>query len=264
MSSIDSASSLEPRARAALRDLLLSLADNKRLLGIRYSDRMLGAPTLETAVSAASMAQDEWGHSRLTYALLADFGDDPWRLEHEREAGDYRSLEVLGSPFRSWVETVAAMLLLDTALSIQYGALLGSRYAPARGRVQKMLDEEALHFQFATGWARRLAGSGGRSDFLSALHRLLPLSLAVFEGDPEAMRVLAEGGLVREESASMRASYLRCVGEVLTAAGVAAALGLEAGGPSPEPTVAHAGGGGPDAETLARVRGDLNRAVLLD
>ena len=84
---IEKAAELGDEARQALRALILSLADSKRVLGLRYSDRMLGAPTLEAGIAASSMAQDEWGHGRLTYALLSDFGDDPkGDLEHARAA----------------------------------------------------------------------------------------------------------------------------------------------------------------------------------
>jgi ring-1,2-phenylacetyl-CoA epoxidase subunit PaaC len=53
-----------------IRDLILIMADSKRLLGTRYAEWILGAPELETGIACASMAQDEWGHARLLYALL--------------------------------------------------------------------------------------------------------------------------------------------------------------------------------------------------
>jgi 1,2-phenylacetyl-CoA epoxidase catalytic subunit len=62
--------------RAAVRDLVLVLADSKRMLGMRYGQWILGAPELEAGIACASMAQDEWGHGRLLYALLRDFGED--------------------------------------------------------------------------------------------------------------------------------------------------------------------------------------------
>ena len=123
MTMVEKASELEAGASEEMRALILTLADNKRLLGIRYSDWMLGAPTLETGIAASSMAQDEWGHGRLTYALLSDFGDDPKRIEHDREASEYRSMEAFDRPFASWAEMIAAALLLDTALTVQYGEL---------------------------------------------------------------------------------------------------------------------------------------------
>ena len=50
---------------SALRRLILTLADSKRMMGIRYSDWLLGAPSIEAGIAVSSMAQDEWGHARL-------------------------------------------------------------------------------------------------------------------------------------------------------------------------------------------------------
>ena len=66
----------------ASADAAASVADSKRLLGMRYANWILGAPELEAGIACASMAQDEWGHCRLLYALLRDFGDDVDALEH--------------------------------------------------------------------------------------------------------------------------------------------------------------------------------------
>jgi ring-1,2-phenylacetyl-CoA epoxidase subunit PaaC len=274
---VDAAEQLAPEVRGALRGLILTLADNKRLLGIRYSDWMLGAPTLETGIAASSMAQDEWGHSRLTYALLSDFGDDPKRLEHEREASGYHSLEVLDSPLGSWAELIAAVLLLDTALSVQYDALVESRYAPVHNRVQKLLDEEEYHFQYAAGWAQRLAGSEGvRTEFVSECRRLLPVALRwLGRSDAEALQPLLRDEIVRADPDTLRERFAQRVGPVLAAAGMAADLGLrQDGGPwrfageldweGWDDARRRSGAGGPDAETLARVRGDKNRAMLLE
>ena len=78
------AADLTATVRAPLRDLILVLADTKRLLGMRYANWILGAPELEAGIACASMAQDEWGHARLLYALLREFGDDVDALEHGR------------------------------------------------------------------------------------------------------------------------------------------------------------------------------------
>ena len=54
--------------------LVGSLADNKAALGRAYADWAVSAPTLESAVAAAAMAQDELGHSRSTYPVLKALG----------------------------------------------------------------------------------------------------------------------------------------------------------------------------------------------
>ena len=58
----------------AMVSLVGSLADNKAALGRRYAEWAVSAPTLESAVAAAAMAQDELGHSRSTYPVLKALG----------------------------------------------------------------------------------------------------------------------------------------------------------------------------------------------
>src|SRR5512134_3160789 len=119
-------------ADRAIRDLILVLADSKRLLGTRYAEWILGAPALEAGIACASMAQDEWGHGRLLYSLLKEFGDEPEKLEHGREAGEYRNIEVLDQSPETWVELVVVNALVDAAVTIQLEALRESSYAPLR------------------------------------------------------------------------------------------------------------------------------------
>ena len=61
-------------AEACMASLVGSLADNKAALGRRYAEWAVSAPTLESAVAAAAMAQDELGHARSTYPVLKALG----------------------------------------------------------------------------------------------------------------------------------------------------------------------------------------------
>jgi ring-1,2-phenylacetyl-CoA epoxidase subunit PaaC len=277
MNPIDKAAALPDGARPLLRSLILTLADTKRVLGIRYSDWMLGAPTLETGIAASSMAQDEWGHSRLTYALLSEFGDEPKRLEHERSAEQYHSMAALDSPFGSWSEMIAAALLVDGALTLQYAALADSRYTPLHNRVQKLLDEEEFHFQYAAGWAPRItANPEPRAQLAKAVRHFLPAALTWFgRDDDEGVRLLREEGLVHSGPEELRKRFLMRVAPVLEACGVAEQVGLTREGDAWrfdgdlrwdgwDAGRRRVGSGGPDADTLARVRGDKNRSMLLE
>lgn len=273
---IESAGALSAEARQALRDVILSLADSKRVLGLRYSNRMLGAPTLEAGIAASSMAQDEWGHARLTYALLGDFGDDPKALEHERSAAEYRSHPALDADFGSWSDFVATVLLVDSALAAMYGALAESRYVPAHNRVQKMLDEERFHFQYGAGWARRIAAVPElRPELHASLARYFAPALQWLGGDDAAGgRLLAEEGLLAESAADVRARFLARVGPVLSDVGAAEALGLSSAETGWTAATAlswdgwdeatRRSSGELDEETAARARGDKNRAMLMD
>jgi ring-1,2-phenylacetyl-CoA epoxidase subunit PaaC len=274
---IDSVGRLPEDARAALRDLLLALADGKRLLGIRYADWMLGAPTLESGIAASSMAQDEWGHSRLTYALLADFGDDPKRLEHERSSSEYRSCELLDRPLQSWPELIAVALLLDTALSIQYAAMAESCYLPIRNRVQKMLEEERFHFRHAVGWSRRLSRSAGvREEFARDVELVFPFVIRWF-GRPDAPSSarLAEFGITNASADELRTRFLSTIGPLADELGIADRLRVRPYGDGWiysggfewegwEESSRRSSGDGPDQDTLQRVRGDRNRLFLMD
>lgn len=273
---VDSASALSDESRQALRDLILSLADSKRVLGLRYSDKMLGAPTLEAGIAASSMAQDEWGHARLTYALLGDFGDEPKALEYERPAAEYRSHPALDAAIGSWAELIATMLLVDSALTAQYGSLLQSRYAPAHNRVQKMLDEERFHFQYAAGWARRIAAvPAAREELRAALARVLAPSLLWLgdDADASAQRLVSEG-LSGFDPSALRGRFLARVGPVLEDMGMGEELGVRRDGEgwSADAALDWSGwnpatrrsGGSLDEVTAARARGDKNRALRMD
>ena len=273
----DRADLLPDDVQSALRDLILVLADSKRVLGLRYSNRMLGAPSLEAGIAASSMAQDEWGHARLTYALLSDFGDEPKALEHERSVEEYRSMAVLDHALGSWSEMIAAALLVDTALSVQYSALVESRYTPVHNRVQKLLDEEGFHFQYATGWTRRIGQiEAVRDEFTAALRRFLPETLRWLGRDEaESVRRLSAEGIVRQNPGELRSRFLRRVAPVLADVGLTEALGIreEDGEWTYTESLDWAGwddarrrvkGGTLDEETAARARGDKNRAMLLD
>src|SRR3954466_14209802 len=60
----------EGYALSALVNLILVLADNKYFLGRRLSQWCPGGPSLESAVAAAALAQEELGHARALYPLL--------------------------------------------------------------------------------------------------------------------------------------------------------------------------------------------------
>jgi ring-1,2-phenylacetyl-CoA epoxidase subunit PaaC len=144
------ATDLTPAVQDAVRDLILVMADSKRLLGMRYGQWILGAPELEAGIACASMAQDEWGHGRLLYALLRDFGEDVDGIEHGRDASEYCSMDALDAEPAAWPELVAVNAFIDTALTIQLEALSGSAYLPLRQRVQKLLEEETFHAAHGT------------------------------------------------------------------------------------------------------------------
>jgi phenylacetate-CoA oxygenase PaaI subunit len=257
-------SGMDPEIRDQLHDLILALADSKRILGIRYADWALGAPELEACIAASSLAQDEWGHARILYALLKDFDEDPNRIEHEREATEYRNIESLDRPFETWPEFVVGNAIVDTAITVQIEALTRSRYASLRQRVRKQLDEEQFHFGHGAAWFRRLGRSAeeARAQLVAALERAWPITLRWFGPDDHGQRLKAEefttatGGELRQE-------LIDRLAPLLTRSGIdRPETRLEFAGW--DPATRRADDGGPDPDALARARGDRNRAFLMD
>ena len=262
---IENAAALPEAERAAVRDLILVLADSKRLLGMRYADWTLGAPELEAGIACASMAQDEWGHARQLYALLRDFGDDTEQLEHGREPAEYRSMALLDQPPASWPELVVVNALLDTALSVQFESLTASSYVPLRSRCEKLLEEERFHAAHGSAWFRRLAtaSEAAKNATRSAVERALPGILQWFGPDGDRADALRTSGVLRDGSADLRRRWLDRVAALLDLVAVQP--------PAAEPDFAgfredfrRVADTTPDPAVIAKVRGDLNRAFLMD
>lgn len=261
------AAELQEPVRGAVRDLIMVLADSKRLLGMRYGQWILGAPELEAGIACASMAQDEWGHARLLYALLRDFGDDIERLEHGRTAPEYASIDVLDDEPHSWPELVAINILVDTALTVQLEALAGSAYVPLRQRVQKLIEEETFHFAHGEAWFRRIAGAGqpGHDAMRDAAAAVLPGVLHWFGPDSNRTRTLQDASITDANGSGLRTRYLQRVGHVLRLAGdPSAVLDLEPAFDGFDEATRRMPGSAPDERTIEQVRGDRNRAFLMD
>lgn len=250
-------------APAPLARHILSLADTKRLLGIRYSDWILGSPSIETGIAASSMAQDEWGHARLLYSMLKRLGFDPFEVEHERPADRYYSAPALDDPFEDWADFVAATVVVDGALAAALESFGGGNFALARSRVPKMLAEEEYHRQFGAAWFTRLARSGGEgaARVRAAALAMLPSTLAWLLPDDDLCGTLVEEGAIWAGARVREACEAR-IGATLAAAGVALADTEPArAGWDPE---RRRGPGAPAEEAVERARGDRNRALFVE
>jgi len=253
---------LDATTRAALQRHILRLADSKRLMGIRYSDWNLGAPTIETGIAMASMTQDEWGHARLLYAMLKEFGVDPVATEHERPAETYQNIASVDAAFPDWAAVIAAVVIVDGALAVAVGAFSRGTFEPAQSRCAKMISEEEFHASLGAAWYRRLAASSeeARSLLRAATDRFLPDALAWLGSDDDASRLLVGAG-VTDSGAAQVAAFRDAVRDVLASGGVEVDAVAPASGWDAE---RGRGPGHPDADTVERARGDRNRALFVE
>ena len=144
-------------ATSTMISLIGSLADNKSALGRRYGEWAVSAPTIESAVAAAAMAQDELGHARSTYPVLAKLGVQ--RTDEGVDAGD--PLPCLAHELPDWASVIAANAVVDGVLTTFVATARDSAIEPLAQRARKILQEEGSHRVHAEAWLRRICRAGG-------------------------------------------------------------------------------------------------------
>jgi ring-1,2-phenylacetyl-CoA epoxidase subunit PaaC len=174
---------LDVATREALAELLLSVADDEFIIGFWDSEWTGIAPMLEEDVATSSIAQDEIGHARALYELLADLTDaDADAVAFGRAAEEYRHAALLNHARGDWAFSVARRYLYETADAVRLTALARSSYEPLALLAGKMRREETYHLLHAEAWIRRLAdgASEGRERLADAIRRLWPDAAAIF------------------------------------------------------------------------------------
>jgi len=144
-------------AAATMVALVSSYADNKGALGRRYGEWAVSAPTVEAAVAAAAMAQDELGHARATYPVLAKLGVQ--RTDDTLDTSG--ALPFIAEELPDWAAMIAANLVVDGILTTWAASVRDSSIEPLAQRARKILQEEGAHKLHAEAWARRLCRAGG-------------------------------------------------------------------------------------------------------
>jgi 1,2-phenylacetyl-CoA epoxidase catalytic subunit len=189
---------------ATMISLIGSLADNKSALGRRFGEWAVSAPTIESAVAAAAMAQDELGHARSTYPVLAKLGVE--REDEGLEGG--HPMHVLDHELPDWASFIAANLVVDGILTTFVASARNSSIEPLAQRARKILQEEGAHKIHAEAWARRFTRVGGDDlELLVRRTREMWREAARWPGpdsDPGYRDAIA-AGMVSEGPAAIRA-----------------------------------------------------------
>ncbi len=156
------ADALPTPTRAALAELLHTMADDEFVSGFTDSEWTGIAPLLEEDVAISSISQDELGHARALYQLLADVlvdGRDEDALAYDREPDEYRHARLLDHPRGDWADTIARRFLYELADEARL-ASIGFGYRPLADLVEKLRREERYHRMHVRAWIERLAGGG--------------------------------------------------------------------------------------------------------
>jgi ring-1,2-phenylacetyl-CoA epoxidase subunit PaaC len=177
-------------------DTLLPLADDELIVGWRNSEWTGIAPFLEADVAFSSIAQNEIGHARALYEIVAEeLGTTADELAYDRAAGEYRCAPLVELRRMDWAATIARHVLYETADAIRIEALATSEDAVVAGIAARIDREEVYHRMHAEMWLQRLrASDDGRARLDAALDELWPYGLGVLDAGqrPELRRRLEE------------------------------------------------------------------------
>jgi ring-1,2-phenylacetyl-CoA epoxidase subunit PaaC len=214
--------SLAPATRDALAELLLTLADDEFVLGFWDSEWTGIAPMLEEDVAMSSVSQDEIGHAKAWFELLAGLTDDDAdRLAFGRAPDDYRHAALMNHARTDWAFTVARRYLYEQADAVRLEALARSSFQPIAELAAKMRREETYHLMHFDVWLRRLAEAGQqpRERLVAALQRLWPDAQAIFAPLSGEAQLVADG-ILPEPLAELRERRHQRVGAGLDAVGL--------------------------------------------
>ena len=104
------------------------------------------------------MAQDELGHARATYPVLAKLG----RPREEDGLDTSGALPMLREELPDWASMIAANLVIDGILTTWIASARDSTIEPLAQRARKILQEEGAHKVHAESWAKRLCRGADR------------------------------------------------------------------------------------------------------
>jgi ring-1,2-phenylacetyl-CoA epoxidase subunit PaaC len=180
---------------------LLPIADDELVLGWRNSEWTGIAPFLEEDVAFSSIAQNEIGHARALYQLVADdLGTTADELAFDRNPEEYRCstlVELRLVP--DWAQTIARHYLYETADARRIEALMESNDPEVAGLAAKIDREEAYHRMHAEMWFERL---NDEPRFTAALEELQPLVDQRGDHAPEFAELWEEMTMVRRSVVS--------------------------------------------------------------
>jgi ring-1,2-phenylacetyl-CoA epoxidase subunit PaaC len=155
------------------QQLLLEIADDELILGWRDSEWTGIAPLLEEDVAFSSIAQNEIGHARALYELVArERGTTADELAFDRAPAEYRCSRLVELRLLAWEKTIARHVLYEQADAERLARLKESDDPEIAGLAAKIDREEAYHRMHAQMWFDRLQNE---PRFTAALDELRPL-----------------------------------------------------------------------------------------
>ncbi len=177
--------SISQELKRPFADLLLSVADDKFILGHRNSDWTGLAPILEEDIAFSSLAQDEIAHAKALYELIGGLlGRSADELAFGRGLEAYRCATIVELPDEfDWATAICRQLFCNRFDALRLARLARSTHKPLADLTGRLAAEQRIHVEHADSWVVRL-GSGtedSRRRMQQALDALAPEAPMLFE-----------------------------------------------------------------------------------
>ncbi|MGM0605477.1 MAG: 1,2-phenylacetyl-CoA epoxidase subunit PaaC [Halobacteriota archaeon] len=190
----------------ATTEFLLAIADDEYFTGHRLGMWLAVSPTLEEDNTLTSIAQDELGHARLWYDIVAEQLETTTdELAIERGAADRRNSILVEREHADFADTVTRNYLYDEAERLILESIRDGSDRRLSDTAAVALNEEPFHLEHADRWFDILESTDeSRDRFERAFRRNLQAAadLFSFETDP-----LVESGVLAQGPAEMSAEW---------------------------------------------------------
>ena len=178
----------------------------------------------------SSVSQDEIGHAKALYELLAELtGGEADAIAFGRPADAYRHARLMDHPRTDWAFTIARRFLYENADAVRLESLTASAYQPLANLAAKMRREETYHLLHFDLWLRRLVegGADSRSRLARAIGSLWTDAQAVFAPLAGEEELLA-AGILPDAMETLRGRWLTRISGPLREAGLEVPLPVAA------------------------------------
>ncbi len=214
---------LPAHLRQPLIDLLLSVADDKFMLGHRNADWTGLAPILEEDIAFSSLAQDELAHASALYQMVAGLsGTRADALAFGRKPEEYRCAQIveLSDEF-NWAVAIGRNFFCDHFDFLRLHRLARSAYTPLAQLGVRLAAEEQIHVEHVDSWLKRLGhgGAEARARMQDALQTLTGAAAMLPEPTP-GLEKLEQEGIYPGSTSEMVTQWAGELEQVARAAGL--------------------------------------------
>jgi len=232
-----------------LVDLLLSIADDKFILGHRNADWTGLAPMLEEDIAFSSLAQDEIAHATALYQMAAGIlGTTADKLAFRRTPEEYRCATIVEmSDDFNWATAICRNFFCDHFDLLRLERLTNSAYTALAQLAGRLAAEEKIHVDHVDSWMIRL-GRGWEpapARVQAALNELAEIAPTLLE-PPPGLEKLEKAGIYPQSRSGLFEPWRDVLHDVVQSAG----LTLQLHPPSPSAIGGRQGKHGPGFVTM--------------